>query len=321
MFIQIKMDIDYINKQKSTYIDRIGKIVWDDGRVRVNYNLTGTVTGRPSSSLSNIPKDGLIRSLFTASEGNVLLECDMAAAELRVLAAYCKEPVMLDAFRNGEDLHEATYRAIFGKPKDYVVQKKERDIGKRINFGSVYGISAAGLAAKFGVPESEAERFLELYFKNLPGVGQWLEDNAKFGQQHGYVISFFNRKRRLPELRSDSRRDKSRAVRQAGNAVIQSCASDLCYVGMVRAYYLMKRHGVKARIVNSVYDSVIIELPESEVGIMKKILKKSFETPVKGLPDFLMEVDFKVSKSWGKDYPSKLAEVLLMKPASERKAS
>lgn len=322
-FIQIRSDIAYIDKQVSTYIDRVVKLVWSDDRVRISYNLTGTVTGRPSSSLSNIPKDGLIRSLFIASEGNVLMECDMAAAELRVLAAYCKEPVMVKAFRNDEDLHEATARAIFNLSRSDEVSKPQRDIGKRVNFGSVYGISAKGLSDKFGVTEKEAEEFLLLYFQNMPRVGKWLESNAKFGRKHGYVVSFFGRKRRVPELRSDSRGDQSRARRQANNSVIQSCASDICYKGMVRTFQLMERNRMRGRIVNSVYDSVLFDLPKSEVKKMQKIARVAFESPIKlkGVPDFYMKVDFKVAERWGADYPSKLSEVLLMKPYDQRKAA
>ena len=323
-FIQAHFDVAYLNKQLSTYIEKLTNVVWDDGRVHTRFNMAGTVTGRPTSSdpnIANVPKDGLIRSLYTASEGNVLLECDMEAAELRVLAAYCKEPVMVDAFATGKDLHKATYRMVFDKPEDYEPTKQERDKGKRLNFGTIYGIGPGELANKFQVTEEEAASFLKLYFRKMRHVKKWLNDNEEFGKKNGYVISFFNRKRRLPEIKSDSFREQGKAVRQANNAVIQSCASDLCYAALVRAYYMMKLAKLKARMVHSVYDSALIELPRKEVPIAKKILTKAFETPIKGLPDFHMSVEFSVDDRWGKNYPSRLAEVLKMVPWDERKAA
>ena len=323
-FIQTLSDIKYIDKQVSTYIDKIGKVVWEDGRVHTRFNLTGTVTGRPSSSdpnIANIPKDGLIRSLYIASEGNVLLECDMSSAELRVLAAYSQEPVLVKAFQEGKDLHEATYRTLFDKPDSYKPRADERKKGKTVNFGAIYGIGPPKLADDLGISEKEAEAFINLYFRKLPRVAQWLDDNAKHGQSKGYVVSFFKRKRRIPELRSDSLKDKSEAIRQANNAVIQSCASDLCFIGIVRAYKLMKKAGLKAKMIHSVYDSVLIDTPEDEVPKLKEILTKSFETPIKGVPDFMMKVDFEVDSRWGRNYPSKLAEVLKMVPWNERKAT
>ena len=322
-FIQTFLDIKYIDKQISTYIDKIGDVVWDDGRVHTRYNLTGTVTGRPSSSdpnISNIPKDGLIRSLYVASEGNVLLECDMKSAELRVLTALCQEPVMLKAFKSGDDLHEATYRAIAGKPDTYKPRADEKKKGKTINFGMIYGMGASKLADSLGISEKEAESFIDIYFRKLPNVSKWMEDNSNFGKLNGYVVSPFKRKRRIPELKSDSIRDKSEAIRQGNNAVIQSCASDLCFVGIVRAYYMMKKAGLKARMIHSVYDSVLIDTPKDEVSELKDILTKAFEAPVKGAPDFMMKVDFEVDDRWGRNYPSKLLEVLKMLPWNERKA-
>ena len=321
VFIQTHLDIAYINKQLSTYIDKLEKVVWDDGRVHTRFNLTGTVTGRPTSSdpnLANTPKDGLIRSLYIPEDGKVFLECDMGAAELRVLAQYCKEPTMIQAFKTGGDLHEETARALFRLSSSEKPSKLQRDKGKRTNFGTVYGISYKELSNKLGVTEEVAKEFLELFFKRYPQVRRWLDGNEAFGKKHGYVISFFNRKRRIPALKSDSFRDQKRAIRQANNAVIQSCASDLCYKAMIRAYYLFKQANLEARMVHSVYDSILIELPESEIPLAKQILTKSFETPIKGLPDFMMKVDFNIADRWGKDHPSKLAEVLQMKPWSDR---
>ena len=320
-FIQALLDIKYIDKQLSTYINKIEKVVWEDGRVHTRFNLTGTVTGRPTSSdpnIANIPKDGLIRSLYIPDDGKVFLECDMSAAELRVLAQYSQEPTMLKAFRDGDDLHEETARAIYGLPKDFKPDKLQRDRGKRVNFGSVYGIGAKELANKFEIAVKEAEQFLERFFQRYAKVTKWLENNAKFGKRNGYVISFFKRKRRIPTLKSDSFKDQARAVRQANNAVIQSCASELCYVAMVRAYFAMQAKKMKARMVHSVYDSMLIELPKSEIPLAKRILKKSFVTPVDGVPDFLMDVEFTVTDRWGKGYPSKLLEVLNQVPWEDR---
>ena len=323
-FIQIYLDIKYIDKLMSTYIEKVRKVVWEDGRVHTRYNLTGTVTGRPSSSdpnISNIPKDGLIRSLYVPTKGNVFVECDMGAAELRVLAQYCQEPTMLEAFANGEDLHEQTARILLDKPKNYTPTKQERDRGKRLNFGTVYGIGPDKLASSFGVSVPEAKSFLELYFYKFAHIKRWLDENTEYGMCNQYTVSYFNRRRRVPEIRSDSFRDASRAIRQCNNAVIQSCASDLCFVGIIRAQYLIHKRKMKAKIVHSVYDSVLVDSPPEEVEEVKDVLKKAFETPVQGLPDFMMRVDFTVEDRWGKHNTSKLHEVLNLVPWSKRASS
>ncbi len=309
---QAVLKYKYIDKLQGTYIGQANEYVWEDHRVHSSYNLCGTVTGRTSNSkpcTHNIPSDRLIRSLYRATPGNVLIEADIKSAEMRAIAACSKDEVLLNIFRMGVDIHEQTFREMFHKPLDYKPSDEERRIAKSINFGLIYGITAVGLSRRLGIDVDEAQGYIDLYFERFSGVARWLEDTVKFAKKHGYIESLFMRKRRLPEIKSDDKFEVYRAARQAMNSPIQGLASDWTYIGMARVAKELKRQRLRSKIIHTVHDCILVDTIPSEVERIKKIIKWAFSTQIKALP-IDMAVDIEVGERWGEHKDSKLEPIL-----------
>jgi len=305
-------DFGYIKKMLSTYITPVSSNVWDDGRVHSSYNLAGTVTGRTSNAgpcTHNIPKDQLIRSLYTASPGCLLVDADIKGAELRAVALVSGEPVFLRAFEEGLDIHNMTYNTVFGKPDDYIPSQDERRLAKTINFGLIYGITPVGLAKQIGCTTDQARKFMDQYFRRLPRIKKFMDQVVKKAHREGYVKSLFKRRRRLPEINVDDIHVVRSARRKAQNATIQSSAADFTYIGLVRVAKLIKEAGLDATIIHTVHDCIIVDTPVHEVEDVKAIINKAFESPVKAFP-IKMAVDIEVTKLWGEHNESKLETLL-----------
>jgi len=298
----------YIEKLRGTYIVPVQKNVWSDRRVRSSFRMTGTVTGRASNAdpcTHNIPKDQLIRSLYRASDGCVLVEADIKAAELRAVALYSGEQVFLDAFARGENIHKVTYRTIFGKADDYEPTQDEYRLAKTINFGLIYGISPVGLAGRTGLTKVQAQDFMRQYFERLPMIAAWLRRVVRDAKKTGYVESLFKRRRRLPDIQGDDESVVRRCSRQACNAPIQSAAADYTYIGLVRVARAIKNAGLRAKIVHTVHDCIVVDTPADEVDVVREIILTAFETPVTAFP-LKMEVDVVVGAAWGEENESNL---------------
>ena len=319
------LDLRYLAKQQGTFINLVLSHVWDDGRIHTSYNTTGTVTGRTSCSdpgIHNVPRDRLIRSIYISSEGCRLVSADIKSAELRMLAGYSGEPMLLSAFREGRDLHTEVYRMMFGKPETYEPTDDERFIAKAINFGLVYGRGAPSLAATLKVSVEEAEEYIRIYFKALPRAQAWLRQNVAKAKKRGYARSFFGRRRHLPDLYNDYFALQAKASRQANNSPIQSAAADCTYVGLVRIAAEIERRRMKAKLVHTVHDCAITDVPEDEVEEMSQILREQFSRPIRVVP-VQLAVDVEIETRWGENKDSRLHEVLaragLMKPPKVRK--
>lgn len=302
----------YIHKAQGTYTGQAKKSVWEDGRVRSRYNPAGTVTGRTTNTdpcNHNIPKDRLIRSLYRASPGNVLVEGDIKAAEMRAIALESGDETLLEIFRRGEDIHNQTYNEMFRKPRSYIPTEKERRIAKSINFGLIYGITAVGLSRRLGISVDEGQRYIDMYFKRFDGVAKWIRATIDFTRKHGYVVSKFGRRRRLHEINNDDKFIRYRAERQAMNAPIQGEAADYTYIGLIRVSKLLKRYQLEAKIVHTVHDCIIVDTPKNEVKKVKGIIKVAFLTPVKAFP-IKMEIDIEVGELWGQHNESNLEVIL-----------
>jgi len=303
----------YIDKLVGTYIGQAKRFVWEDGRIHPSFNMTGAVTGRMSNSKPcnhNIPKDRLIRSLYAATPGNYLIEADLKSAEMVVMAALSHDPVMQKIILSGQDIHNATFIEMFHKNKDYVPSQDERRIAKAINFGLIYGITPQGLARRNNLTLEEAEHYIEIYFDRFAGVKTWIEETTRFAHKKGYVLNPFYRRRRLTEINFyDDIVGVGHAERQAINAPVQGGASDYALLSIVRLKKFMRENKVKAKIVHTVHDSVLIDTPPSEVKLIQKLLKQAFETRIKAIP-MPMRIDIEVSRKWGEHGESNLETIL-----------
>jgi len=305
-------DRAYLNTMLNTHISQALTYRWsEDGRVHTNYNITGAVSGRASCarpSLQNVPRDKLVRSLYMASPGNLLVEVDLVTAEIATIAAVSGEEMFIRAFREGLDIHSETHKTLYGLPPDYVCTKLERYMAKTINFGLIYGLTAIGLARRSQITVEEAATFIDLYFQRLPNVARWLARQKALVRRDGYVVSMFGRKRRLPYGLSDKWSDQGRAERQAMNSPIQSGAADYTYVGLIRLRRAIIKAHLEGKIVHTVHDCGLADTPKAEVPMMVELFRKAFETPVKAMP-IKMQVDVEINKRWGQGNDSRLQEV------------
>ncbi|MFS8523231.1 MAG: DNA polymerase I [Limnochordales bacterium] len=262
-----------LTKLKSTYIDALPALVHPEtGRVHTHFNQTVAATGRLSSTnpnLQNIPvrteQGRRIRKAFIPSEpGWVLLKADYSQIELRVLAHISGDETLIEAFRQGEDIHTRTAAEVFGLDPAEVTPER-REAAKAINFGIVYGISSFGLAKGTGLSQEDAQRYIDAYFARYPGVKQYIEKIKAVGREQGYVTTLFNRRRYLPDLKSRNFARRSFAERTAMNTPIQGSAADIIKLAMVAAHRRLKEEGLQARLLLQVHDELVLELPREEV--------------------------------------------------------
>jgi DNA polymerase-1 len=293
-----------LSKLKSTYVDSLPRLVNEQtGRVHTHYVQTGAATGRLSSkdpNLQNIPvreEEGRrIRRAFVPAPGSVFVSADYAQVELAILAHLSGDPVLLGAFRAGKDVHRQTASLIFGVAEDAVTPDLRR-IGKTINFGVIYGMSAFGLAQSLKIGRAEADRFIRTYFERLAGVDRWLKDTVKSGTEKGYVETLFGRRRPVPALRSANRTERMAAERVAVNSPIQGTAADLIKVAMVRLARRLADERLPARLILSVHDEIVLEAEEDAAervaAAAKETMERVTEHPIP------LAVSVETGDSWG----------------------
>jgi DNA polymerase I len=270
-------------KVKSTYADALPKLIHPvTGRLHTQLSQTGTATGRLSSSnpnLQNIPvRTELgreIRAAFVASEGRVLLSADYSQIELRILAHLSGDPVLIDAFRNGEDIHSRTAQEVFGVGP--MAQTREhRRVAKVINFGVIYGLSAFGLAQQLSIDTKEGAKFIATYFERYSGVKKYLDAQIAEVRKSGFTTTMFGRKRQIPEISSPQPNLRNFAERTAMNTPMQGAAADLIKLAMIE---LDKRllDSFESRMILQVHDELLFEAPQKEVPKLKKLVKEVME--------------------------------------------
>jgi DNA polymerase-1 len=271
--IVVDMVLEYreLSKLRSTYLEALPHSVNPDtGRIHTSFSQTGSVTGRLASSdpnLQNIPTRSdlgrLVRNGFTAAPGLLLLSVDYSQIELRILAHMSGDEAMLDAFRAGQDIHAATAAAIFSIPIENVDRDKRR-LGKSINFGLVYGMSPFGLSRNSGLTLAEAENFVKAYFKQFPGVKEYLDGIRRLAAHQGYVETLLGRRRYFPNLANPSGVNanmRNREEREAINAPIQGSAADIMKLAMIRLPAALAGAGCPARLLLQVHDELVVETP------------------------------------------------------------
>lgn len=292
-----------LNKIKTTYIDVLPNLISDrTGRIHTSFNQTATATGRLSSSepnLQNIPIRGergrRIRETFIAEEGNILLSADYSQVELRLLAHLSNDESLVDAFKNDLDIHSRTASEIFRMPIEKITQKMRR-IAKIVNFGVIYGISPFGLAETLNISREEAKSYIDQYFSRHPGVKNYIEKTIEEANNRGYVTTLFGRRRSIPEIRSRDLTVRQQGERLAINSPIQGTAADVIKIAMVNIWRRLNERGLRTKIILQVHDELLFELPESELEMIRDIVKSEME----GVFDFSvpLRVDVKYGKNW-----------------------
>ncbi len=291
-------------KLKSTYVDALPEYVNPDtGRVHTNLNQTGTATGRLSSrdpNLQNIPiksEEGRrIRESFTAEDGYTLLSADYSQIELVVLAHLSGDSALKRSFVSGNDIHSETGALIFNKPVEEIT-KDDRRIAKTINFGVMYGMSSFRLGRDLGIPRARAEEFIKSYFEKYNGIRIFMDKVIADAEKTGKVTTLMGRERFIPGINSRNKTEKSGAERMAVNTPIQGSAADIVKLAMIKLIHRLKEEDLSSRMILQVHDELIFEVPESELSVMKKIVKEEMEAAVAlSIP---LRTSVETGKSWG----------------------
>jgi DNA polymerase-1 len=302
--------IDYreFTKLKSTYVDALQEQVNPDtGRVHTSYNQTGSVTGRIASAdpnLQNIPirteLGRQVRKAFVAAPGTSLVAVDYSQIELRVAAHMAGDQAMLDAFREGKDIHTTTAAAIHDIPEETVTSHQRRD-AKAINFGLIYGMSAYGLTQTTELTLAEAEQFVATYFERFPGIHAYLENIREQARIHGYVETLLGRRRYFPRLATATNVNiRRREEREAINAPIQGSAADIMKLAMIAVAKELKSSGLKGKILLQVHDELVLEVENEEVEETIKLVKSAMEDV------YSLEIPLTTEAQYGEDWGSLL---------------
>jgi DNA polymerase-1 len=269
-------------KLLSTYVEALPRLVHPEtGRVHASFNQTAAATGRLSSSnpnLQNIPvrseRGKQIRRAFVARDGWQLLTADYSQIELRVLAHLSRDPEMMRAFREGEDIHARTASQVFGVAPEQVSEEFRRQ-AKAINFGILYGMGAFRLARELGVSQGLAQQFITDYFLRFSGVKSYMDGVVERAEREGRVHTLFGRTRAVPEIQSRNANLRRQGIRVAVNTTVQGTAADLMKMAMVRLRRDLESHRLTSRILIQVHDELLLEVPESEARQVSGLVRTS----------------------------------------------
>lgn len=267
------MEYRGLTKLKNTYTDKLPKMInHRTGRVHTSYHQAVTATGRLSSTdpnLQNIPirnEEGRrVRKAFVARDGYKVVAADYSQIELRIMAHLSGDKGLLDAFSNGKDIHRATAAEVFGVAEDQVTDNQRRS-AKAINFGLIYGMSAFGLAKQLHVSRSEAQEYMDLYFKRYPGVLDYMDSTREFAKANGYVETVFGRRLYLPEIKASNGARRKGAERAAINAPMQGTAADIIKMAMLRVNdWLQQSDNDDIAMIMQVHDELVFEIKETSI--------------------------------------------------------
>ncbi|GGG76834.1 DNA polymerase I [Corynebacterium pelargi] len=289
-------------KMKST-LEGLIRSVADDGRIHTTFHQTKASTGRLSSTdpnLQNIPvrteAGRKIRSAFVVGEGyESLLTADYSQIEMRVMAHLSEDEGLIQAYREGEDLHNFVGSRVFEVPVDQVTPELRRRV-KAMSYGLVYGLSAFGLSQQLNIPAGEAKSIMESYFERFGGVKRYLDQVVEQARHDGYTATLFGRRRYLPELSSENRVARETAERAALNAPIQGTAADIIKVAMIRVDRKLRAAGVQSRVLLQVHDELVVEIAPGEQDRVQDIVEREMDAAVQlNVP---LEVASGVGKNW-----------------------
>lgn len=302
--VDLLLEYRELSKLKSTYVDALPlQVNPHTGRIHTSYNQAGSVTGRIASSepnLQNIPiRTDLgrqVRQAFIAADNLTLISVDYSQVELRIAAHMSNDEAMLAAFRADQDIHTATAAAILGTTLDKVTKEQRRN-AKAINFGLLYGMSAFGLTRSSDLTLAEAEDFVEAYFKQFPGVKNYLDNIRRIAAKQGYVETLLGRRRYFPGLKSGGNpATRAREEREAINAPIQGSAADIMKLAMIRVHSALKAAGLKGHMLLQVHDELVIECPQSEIQETTRIVRTMMENA------YNLVIPLKTEARYGQDW-------------------
>ena len=259
-----------LSKLNSTYAEGLQNFIGEDGRIHAHFNQTITATGRLSSTdpnLQNIPvRTELgreLRKVFYPKEGFTFVDADYSQIELRLMAHMSGDEKMIEAFREGRDIHRSTASHVFNIPFDEVTSEQRRS-AKAVNFGIIYGISDFGLSRDIGIDMKSAKKYKEDYFNNFPKIKQYLDDTVARAKEDGYTVTLFNRRRPIPELKSSNFMQRSFGERVAMNAPLQGTAADIMKIAMINIFNKLREENLESKMLIQVHDEVLIETKLSE---------------------------------------------------------
>lgn len=291
-----------LSKLKSTYVDALPQLINPlTGRLHTHYRQTGSATGRLSSqdpNLQNIPiREAVgrqIRDAFVASPGYTFVSADYSQIELVVLAALSDDPMLLEAFSSGTDIHIQTASLLFGTDQEQVTPEMRR-IGKTVNFGVIYGMSGFRMSRDLKIPRKDADTFIETYFQQYHGVDEFIKQTISEAEETGYVQTLDGRRRYLPRINSRNKTEKRAEERIAVNTPIQGSAADIIKRAMIQISEKLK--GLKSRLILQIHDELLFEVADEELRTVKELVKTTMETamPLK-LP---LRVQIDEGTNWG----------------------
>lgn len=292
-----------IVKLNSTYVEGLLSIINPiDGRIHSSFNQTITTTGRISSTepnLQNIPvkleMGRNIRKVFVSDKECKLVDADYSQVELRVLAHMSQDETMIDAFKHNEDIHTKTASQVFNVSMDEVTSKQRSD-AKAVNFGIVYGKSDFGLSEDLNIPVKQAKEYIENYFNKYNKIKEFMDNIIEDASSNGYVTTILNRRRYIPEIKSSNFMLRNAGKRAAMNAPIQGSAADIIKIAMINVYKKLEENNLKSKLILQVHDELIVEAVDSEIDIVKKIVKDEMENAV--CLDVNLDVDLNIGDSW-----------------------
>ncbi len=284
---RLVLEYRHLSKLKSTYIDALPLLADLDSRVHTTFQAAATATGRLSSinpNLQNIPiRTELgreIRAAFTSAPGTQLLSADYSQIELRLLAHFSGDPLLVHAYQTNDDIHTLTASEVFGVPRE-TMDKETRNRAKAVNFGIVYGISPFGLAAQLGIPQQEARAYIERYFARYEGVKTFIEKTLAETRKSGSVRTLFGRLRPIPDIESRNPNQRGFAERTAINTPLQGTAADLIKLAMIAIDRKLIERNLKTRMVLQVHDELLFEVPADEKTEIEELVRTEMEGVVK----------------------------------------
>jgi DNA polymerase-1 len=292
-------------KLKSTYIEALPKSINPEtNRIHTSFSQTMVATGRLSSSnpnLQNIPASGdlglKIREAFVAARGKQLISADYSQIELRVLAHMTKEKVLIDAFTNDIDIHKQTAAQIFNVPLEKVTNE-ERQLGKKINFSIIYGLTPYGLSKDLGIKLSEAKEYITRYFEKYPKIAKWIEETVEEATKNGFTTTLLGRRRYVPGLHEKNKNLYDASKRIAVNSPVQGSSAEIMKLAMININDALKKGNFDAKLILQIHDEVVIECPNEEIERVERLLKKEMESVVKW--EIPLIANIRTGKNWAK---------------------
>ena len=272
-------------KLNSTYVEGLKQYINPETkRIHSFFHQTITATGRISSTepnLQNIPTrfelGKRVRKVFKPQEGCVYIDADYSQIELRVLASISEDSHMIEAFKEGQDIHKQAASKVFKTPIDEVT-KEQRSNAKAVNFGIVYGISDFGLGEQLGIGRKQAKKYIDEYLTQYSGINQFMDNIKEEAKEKGYVKTLFNRRRYIPELKSNNYMVRQFGARAAMNTPIQGTAADIMKIAMLKVFKEIEKRGLKSKIVLQVHDEMMLEVPIGEQQEIQEIMKNCMES-------------------------------------------